>query len=78
MAHLKSSGVLVFLSADLPTLESRVRDLDTRGLAKRLDQTFAELFEERLPLYTEYADLTIDTKGLSHEEVCSRIIERLG
>jgi len=77
MNHLRSDGVVVFLDADIATLESRVRDFARRGLAKRADQTFADLFAERLPLYREYADITIGCSMLSHEEVCARIIDKL-
>ena len=77
MAHLKRHGIVVFLHADLPVLEERVRDLDTRGLAKRPDQSFRELFEERVPLYAKYADVTITCGRLTHEEVCARIIGEL-
>lgn len=74
MTHLKSEGVLVFLDADLPTLKSRVKNFRSRGLARRPDQSFAELFDERYALYTRYADITIPCAGLSQEEVCARII----
>jgi shikimate kinase len=77
MAHLKQQGMVVFLHADLPVLEARVHDLDTRGLAKRPDQSFRELFEERVPLYEKYADVTIRCGRLTHEEVCARIIGEL-
>jgi shikimate kinase len=78
MAHLKAGGVTVFLDVDLAALRSRVRDFATRGLAKRPDQNLAELFHERFALYTRYADVTIPCAGLTHEEVCARIIERTG
>lgn len=77
MVHLKQRGIAVFLDADLPVLEARVRDLDTRGLAKRPDQSFRQLFEERAPLYAKYADVTIACGHLTHEEVCARIIGEL-
>ena len=48
MIHLKSDGILIFLDVDLSTLRSRIRDFSTRGLAKRPDQSFAELFDERV------------------------------
>ena len=77
MGHLKFSGIAIFLDVDLVTLESRVHDLGTRGLAKRPDQSFADLFEERFTLYTKYADITIKCAGLSQEGVCARIIEKV-
>ncbi len=77
MKHLKSDGVIVFLNTDLHTLESRVNNFDSRGLAKRPDQSFSDLFDERFPLYTKHADITVDNTNLSQEAVCAEIINRL-
>ncbi len=77
MKHLKSDGIIVFLDADLPTLKSRVHNFGTRGLAKRPDQSFADLFEERFFLYTKYADVTVGCADLTQDEVCERIVNKL-
>ncbi|MDU9048273.1 MAG: shikimate kinase [Candidatus Electrothrix sp. Rat3] len=77
MMHLKADGIALFLDTDLATLESRIDDFATRGLVKRADQTFAQLFDERLPLYRKYADITINCTGLSPKEVCARIVAEL-
>ena len=77
MAHLAVDGVIVFLDVDLATLESRVLDLGGRGIAKHPDQSFAELFEERRRLYAAYADVTVDCQGITHEMVCTEILDRL-
>jgi len=78
MAHLKSDGIAVFLDVTLDTLEARVPDFSTRGLAKRPDQSFSELFEERNSLYRKYADFTVKCDGLTPEQVCAAIIEKTG
>ena len=78
MAHLKITGIVIFLEVDLTTLRNRVIDFETRGLAKRPDQTFADLFEERSCLYKKYADITVDGTQLSPEDICSEIIRRIG
>ena len=75
MEHLKSDGLVVFLEVELGTLKSRIHDYETRGLAKRPDQTFEELFAERSSLYSRYADLTIRAAGMSVAEVCASIIK---
>jgi shikimate kinase len=77
MKHLKTDGVAVFLNVDLPTLESRVRNFNTRGLAKRPDQSFADLFDERFSLYTKYADVTINCLDDTPEKICERTIKKL-
>ena len=76
MVQLKSDGLVIYLDVDLPALLLRVHDFRTRGLAKRPDQDFTDLFHERLTLYTRYADLTIKCSGLTQEEVCARIIDQ--
>jgi len=77
MAHLKSDGIIIFLDVELATMKSRVRDFSTRGLARRPDQSFAELFDERLELYTKHADIAIKCDGMTQEQVCERIIEEV-
>lgn len=74
MKHLKLDGLVVFLDVDIRTLEARIHDFGSRGLAKRPDQTLADLFDERYSLYANYADLILPCAGLTHEGVCARII----
>ena len=77
MTRLKQDGIVVFLHADLETLHKRVRDFSKRGLAKSPGQFLDDLFRERLSLYMAWADITIDSCPLTHEEVCARIIEQI-
>lgn len=77
MAHLKSDGIAVFLDVTLDTLEARVPDFSTRGLAKRPDQSFSELFDERNALYRRYADVTVKCDGLTPEQVCATIMAKV-
>jgi shikimate kinase len=74
MTHLKSNGIAVVLNVALPVLEARIHDYQTRGLAKRPDQSFDDLFEERSSLYRKYADVTIECKDFTQEEVCEQIV----
>ena len=77
MKHLKENGVIIFLDASLDTLRSRIHNYETRGLAKRADQSFADLFEERFKLYTTYADIVIDSNDRTQDQVCDDIHEQL-
>lgn len=77
MTHLRTDGIVVFLDVNLATLQARVTDFSTRGLAKRPDQSFADLFAERHGLYAGYAELTVNCSDLCHEEVCTAIIRAL-
>jgi shikimate kinase len=75
MKHLHKLGVIVFLDVDMATLLSRVFDYETRGLAKRRDQSMEELFAERFVLYQKYAYNTIVCKSMNHEAVCAKILD---
>lgn len=77
MNHLSKGGIVVFLHADLETLRQRICNFDSRGLAKRPDQSFEDLFRERMELYTHYADVTVESSGHSQEQVSAEIISRL-
>ena len=77
MMHLKTIGIIVFLHADLPTLNRRIHNYETRGLAKRPDQSFQDLFDERLVLYEKYADITVQSSKLTQDQVCDLIVDQL-
>jgi shikimate kinase len=74
MEHLAANGTIIFLDIDLASLEQRVKDLGTRGLAKRPEQSLADLFSERSALYKKVADITVNCHGLTQEEICEEII----
>jgi shikimate kinase len=78
MKHLQSLGKIVFLNIPLETIQKRVKDFSTRGLAKRPDQTLQDLFEERLELYFRYADAVIGGDSLTQEETCDEIVAKIG
>ena len=77
MRHLGQQGTVVFLDVDLATLERRISNYHTRGLAKRPEQSFEDLFAERLLLYKKYAEIVVKNSSLSQEQVCACIIEAL-
>lgn len=77
MMHLKVNGTIVFLHADLTALSQRIHNYETRGLAKRPDQSFQDLFEERLALYEKYADITIRSSKMTQDQVCDAIVNEL-
>ena len=77
MVHLGQAGIIVFLDVGLSVLESRIHNFATRGLAKSGEQSFADLFEERSHLYNKYADIVIDCKDLSQEDLCDVILEQV-
>lgn len=75
MAHLREKGIVVYLHVPLPEIQRRLTNLATRGVTLAEGQTIADLYNERLPLYEEYADIRIDTEGNTLEETVAKIVE---
>lgn len=74
MAHLRHFGPIVFLDVPLAELLERVKDIDTRGLARQANQSFADLYHERRALYQAHASMTIDCSGKSPAQIIEEII----
>jgi shikimate kinase len=74
MQHLKEMSKIIFLHVDFDEIRRRIHNFDQRGIAKRKDQTFRELFEERKILYEQYSDLSIDCKNLDQEQIAEMIV----
>ena len=58
--HLRSNSVIVLLSISMQTLNRRVTNAASRGLAKMPSHSLNRLYQERLPLYHAAADLVVD------------------
>ena len=59
MAHLKSMGEVVFIDVPFAEIERRVPNIKTRGIVFHHNETLADVYRERLPLYERYADRTL-------------------
>ena len=68
MEHLKNIGTVVYLRASLETIQSRLLNLEGRGVAMKNGQSLEDLYYERIPLYEQYADMIIDMDGSTIEE----------
>ncbi len=77
MSKLKASSITVFLDVPLEELKRRVNNYETRGITKRPDQSFEDLFQERLLLYNQYADFTIPCSRLNQDEVVDLIMDMI-
>lgn len=73
MEHLGRIGTIVYLQLSCETIEERLGDLHERGVTLKPGQTLRELYEERIPLYEKYADVTIACDGLCLREVVDRL-----
>lgn len=77
MEHLREIGKVIYLRISLESLEKRLGNLKKRGVVLKEGQTLKDLYEERVPLYEKYADLTVSEEGKDLEESLQAILETL-
>jgi Shikimate kinase len=77
MALLKKTGTIVYLDVSFPEIMRRIQNISTRGIALKSGQSLENLYNERLPLYQKYADLTISGDCKTIEELVTEISEKL-
>lgn len=68
MEHLKAIGTVVYLKLPYHILEKRLHDIKGRGVVLKKGQTLRSLYEERVPLYEKYADITVDEENRNVEQ----------
>ncbi len=77
MQNLKKDAKTIYLKLPLSEIEKRINNIKTRGIVMAKNETLADIYEARTPLYEEYADITINCKGLSAEECVDAIMAKL-
>lgn len=78
MSHLKTIGRVVFIDVPFAEIERRVTNIRTRGIAFHKNETLADVYRARLPLYEKYADLTVRVDpGDSIEDTVEKLISEL-
>ena len=72
MEHLSEIGVIVYLRATFDTIDSRLGNLEGRGVAIKRNQTLFDLYQERTILYEKYADVVVD---LDNQDISATVVE---
>lgn len=73
MARLKSLGKIVYLQLPLAQIEHRISNIKTRGIAMGPGEGLADVYTHRVPLYEQYADVTVPAQDFSLEETVEAI-----
>lgn len=73
MQHLRKISTVVFLQVEYEEIKRRIKNFETRGIAKAENQTFLELFTERQNLYRKYADTIIPCTETDQEETAQLV-----
>ncbi len=78
MRHLKDIGTIIYLKLSCEAIEDRLGDLHARGVTIKPGWTLRDLYNERVPLYEKWADVTVDCEQLRLREVVAYISRHIG
>jgi shikimate kinase len=70
-------GHIVYLRCPLSVLDQRVGNMKARGIAAPPGQGLNEVEAERVPLYEQYADATLDVGTQSMEDALNKLLALL-
>ena len=75
---LISSGLTIFLDADINVLAERIKNISERPLLSNGNKKkiLNKLYKQRIDYYKQCADLTINTENSSPEVISEKIIRR--
>ena len=77
MRHLKEIGTVIYLRLSFEAIEDRLGDLHARGVTIQPGWTLRDLYNERVPMYERWADITVDCEALRLREVVQYISQRV-
>ena len=74
MEHYKKIGTVVYLKASYQTIKKRIRNPKKRGVVLREGQSLRDLYDERVPYFEKYADITVCEDGCRIEETIENVL----
>ena len=77
MEHLKSNGVVMYLKISFEEMVRRLNNITTRGIVLIAGQSLLDMYNQRIPLYEKYSDITIDCSEDDFENSIGKVIEEL-
>lgn len=77
MAHFQKMSKIVYLKQSYDEINKRLGDLNQRGVTIKEGQTLKNLYDERVPLYEKYANVTIECQGKNIRDIVKEIKARL-
>lgn len=77
MEYLKKKSICIYLELSYEEIEKRINNITTRGIAKQKGQTLKDIYNERIPLYKQYADITINCEHNNLEKTIQAIQDKI-
>ena len=77
MSRLRDRTTILYLQARLETGTYRISLAPDRGIASPGGHTLEDVYNERVPLYEQYADITVDVDDTSPEAIVGHLCAAL-
>ena len=74
MEYLRQHSTLVYLDDSFENIEERLTDVSTRGVVGLRNKSLRQIYDERRPLYSRYADITINCQDKSLDQLTREIL----
>ena len=75
MEHLRKQAQVVYIKVGIEELRNRIHNYESRGIARRPDQSCESLLEERSALYEQFADLSLDANKMSTQQCLDALLK---
>ena len=76
MEYLRQNSILVYLDDSFENIEEKLTGALDRGIVGLKRKSLRQIYDERRPLYSRYADITVNCQGKSHDQLVSEILQR--
>lgn len=77
MKHYKEIGTVVYLQTSFETIKHRIKNPEKRGVVLKEGQTLENLYNERVPLFEKYADITVSEDGCDLSDTVENVLRVL-
>jgi shikimate kinase len=77
MDYLKKDGHVIYFYIVYEEMVQRLNNIKTRGIVLAEGQSLLDLYNQRIPLYEKYADITIDCSKEDVENIIKKVINKL-
>ncbi len=77
MGYLRQHSTVVYLDDSFENIEKRLTNVSSRGIVGLRSKSLRQIYDERIPLYSRYADITLNCQGKSQDQLTREILHHL-
>ena len=77
MQHLSQNSTIVFVKLTYETIESRLKNISTRGITLKKGQTLRDLYDYRQPYYHRWGQIVVESESKDIEQTVEMLVNSL-